>query len=409
MATIGDTDLRVDDMDIACGAAFQLSTPAVADMAQTHDDGVQVIIQRGRRYAIALLPQLHQDAAIAATAYRRVQQTLDVLSIEGQGDLAVPGGLDGDLVWWRQKDKVCIRVSVIASREFSMSISAIVRDAAGNVIPPPAPPQPSQWHPAYRYFRLSQTSNDLYEAYRNMYLAFEAVASSLCPKENGERETKWLRRAARSFDQLLAGYVKPGAIDVVEAFVREQHEANRCALFHAKQQQQPLLPGELSNRKQVAQAYERLAQLVIKLCQQHLHARRHISFITKSAVQHMMDSLAPTLVIAVSSERNLPETPIIQWDKSIPITDLTTAYAGMVDDAGFIDAGFTHEFRGRRAVTELASLHVRSVGCHGGTAQPTLLTEGHIDDLFLEGVDMLEVSHIFVFSNRSSPRTRFAL
>lgn len=402
MATIGDTDLCLNDKDAICGAAFQLSEPAVTDLAQVHANGARVIIQRGRKYAIALFPKLQRGDALVAAAYQQVQQMLDVLSIEGNGNLAIPGGIDGDIVWWRHKGQVHLRVYVVATRTFSVSISGTVHDPDGNAIP--SPPLPStSWRPAFRYFRLSQTSDDLYEAYRNMYLAFESVASSMYPKANSENEADWLKRVTRALGQQLGAYVRPGAVDAPGAFFQEQHKANRCALFHAKGQQHPLLPGELSNRKQVAQAYERLAGLVLQLCQQHLHVRRHSGYITAGGVRLMMDSLAQKFVIAVSSEADLPDTSLNALINARRLTNLKTAYLGMVDSVGFV-----HAFRGSCEAKDLASSTVRSVASHEGP-DTGFLSSGTIDDLHLEGVDIFEVNHTFAFINRASPRVRFAL
>lgn len=404
MATIGGMDLRMDDQKAASGAAFHLSTPAVVDASRGFDDGAQVFVRRGHQYVIVVLPSIVSDASLVTTTYHHVQQMLDVLSIQGKGDLAIPGGTDGDIVWWRHNGKVNLRISVVATGVFSMSAIATIRDAEGNIVsnPPPAPPQ---WHPAFRYFRLSQTTDDLYEAYRNMYLAYESAASTVYPQVMGETDTKWSKRVARSLGAMLADCVEPGVADVALAFLREQYKANRCALFHAKKQQQPILPGDLSNRKQVAQAYERLARLVIKLCQQDLNAQRHISFITKAGVQiSMIDPLAHTFVIAVSPETDFPDLQGVPRGRIKHMTDLATEYVGSVDETGYI-----HEFHGRRAVTDLSSPHVRSILGHDGMAQPRLITTGNMDDLYLEGVDELEVRHVFSISNRSSPRDRFAL
>jgi hypothetical protein len=36
-------------------------------------------------------------------------------------------------------------------------------------------------HIGFRFFRLAQVTDDLYDAYRNMYLAFEVLLSSRVP------------------------------------------------------------------------------------------------------------------------------------------------------------------------------------------------------------------------------------
>src|SRR5664279_4158410 len=75
-----------------------------------------------------------------------------------------------------------------------------VRDAQGNIIPPP--PRSTFWHESFRYYRLSQTTDDLFDAYRNVYLALESVLSTISPQKVNaatgriaEQEGQWFERA----------------------------------------------------------------------------------------------------------------------------------------------------------------------------------------------------------------------
>ena len=57
-----------------------------------------------------------------------------------------------------------------------------------------------------RFYRLAQASDDLYDAYRNMYLAFESMLSARYPKTQA-REIDWLQAslASAAGDLSLAG------------------------------------------------------------------------------------------------------------------------------------------------------------------------------------------------------------
>jgi hypothetical protein len=68
-------------------------------------------------------------------------------------------------------------------------IRITVRDQDGNEVP--SEPIRPDYHPALRFYRLSQVTDDLYDSYRNMYLAFEMLISSRFQKGN-EQELKWL-------------------------------------------------------------------------------------------------------------------------------------------------------------------------------------------------------------------------
>ncbi len=43
--------------------------------------------------------------------------------------------------------------------------------------------QQSEWNTAFRYYRMSRLSKDRYEAYRNLYLSFENILSTISKKD----------------------------------------------------------------------------------------------------------------------------------------------------------------------------------------------------------------------------------
>ncbi len=76
-----------------------------------------------------------------------------------------------------------------------------VRDADGNLVVQPPPP-PKVWHESLRYYRVSESSTDLFDSFRNLYLAIESLLSHVVPpttKPNGnpEGDGDWLERALR--------------------------------------------------------------------------------------------------------------------------------------------------------------------------------------------------------------------
>lgn len=56
----------------------------------------------------------------------------------------------------------------------------------------------AQHHIGFRYYRLAQSTEDLYDGFRNMYLAFEVLLSSKYPKVRGEQEPLEFSRLAVS-------------------------------------------------------------------------------------------------------------------------------------------------------------------------------------------------------------------
>jgi hypothetical protein len=133
------------------------------------------------------------------------------------------------IVWWPDgSGALTIRIVSITNLAFGIRMSGIKVSGAGEENPAPDPPATPDWHPSFRYFRLSQASDDLFDAYRNAYLALEAVLSDITPQKlrpNGRRESErdWLtgRRA-------VARAETGRAIHVAGPLVHDADEVDCC-------------------------------------------------------------------------------------------------------------------------------------------------------------------------------------
>lgn len=181
---------------------------------------------------------------------RGSQRALDLFSIRGDGDLSVARFDDEHLVWWPAPEGLVIRLVPLAPAKIDVPPATLrVTDASGRE-KPGQPEKPLDWHESYRYFRLSQTSDDLFNAYRNAYLALESVLSSITPqkfKPSGapaEGEGDWFKRALRGADKVVAlsTLVPPGTTDPVQHPYDELYRDMRSAMSHAKSGRKVLLP-----------------------------------------------------------------------------------------------------------------------------------------------------------------------
>jgi hypothetical protein len=164
------------------------------------------------------------------------------MSLRGGNNLVIEGFDDNHIVWWPEPSGLVVRTVSIAPVSIDVPpVTAIVTDANGNVVPHSAPP-PVVWHESFRYFRLSQTSDDLFDAYRNAYLALESVLSSIAPQHTSatgnvtEREGAWFRRALTAADQVtaLAPCVPASTADPVQYLYDELYVDMRSAMSHAR-------------------------------------------------------------------------------------------------------------------------------------------------------------------------------
>ena len=162
------------------GGVFRLDRKVTADisrpiaggwLASARSDGQDLIVsgpQGAADYETAI-----EDAVSAA------QEALDLIAAEGGAALMIEGAETGHILWWTEARGIVLRDMAIGDLGFHFSATAEVRDAAGNLITQPT--LPVAWHESFRYFRISQTTGDLFDAYRNLYLAVESLLSTVVP------------------------------------------------------------------------------------------------------------------------------------------------------------------------------------------------------------------------------------
>jgi len=172
-----------------------------------------------------------------------------------------------------------------------MRLKGVVKDSKGNVVTQPPEPDP-EWHEAFRYFRLAQTTDDLFDAFRNLYLALEALLSTLAPQRlrpdgtPSEPEGQWFHRALEAASRLLDMHRyadKDQSEATVDELFEEIYRRTRTAVFHAKVGRPVLVPLDLPSRPAVLNTLQRLAQLVVDLSEEVTGLRFASSFWTAIA------------------------------------------------------------------------------------------------------------------------------
>lgn len=122
------------------------------------------------------------------------QQGLDLLAMQGRGAAVTPLAHERCVVWARAEGVVRLRVTMLERLGSMITVRAEVRDSEGRLVEQPPPP-PARWAPAMRYFRLAQAAQDVVDAYRNMFLALEALLSQEVQDGPGRRASMVAPRA----------------------------------------------------------------------------------------------------------------------------------------------------------------------------------------------------------------------
>jgi len=243
-------------------------------------------------------------------AVRMAQRGLDLFSILGFTDRVIADAETEHIAWWIEPSGVALRIHDNHDFGFQFSGTGTATDAAGNPMPPKPPPKYT-WHESYRYFRLSQATDDLFDAYRNLFLGLESILSTIEPVrkrasgKSWETEREWLTRALHTAASMvdLGRSVPAGIADAEGYLFKDLYEDKRTALFHAKTSRPVFLPHEdSSDRKSVISSLERLSTLYLDLVSSHLKIQRPESSIALWVFEKIAQVLAGLAITDVKEE-----------------------------------------------------------------------------------------------------------
>ena len=247
------------------GAAFLLRAPAKVSATIEHSAGLVQLVSGSPCLTVALNEMVAPDA-VRDECWRVAQEALDVRAATHREAYATKDGERNFISWQAEADGYALSIIDTIQARWQMQAELTVHSAPG-APPPPPPPPPVQHHPALRYYRLSQLTDDLFDAFRNAYLALEYLISEVSPKGRSESEQSWLTR-------VLAGPlapVIPGDIDVT-AFVKSVYKFGRLPLFHAKSDTTIYLPHG-AERSAVLNTLETLQRLLASIQHHRLSPR----------------------------------------------------------------------------------------------------------------------------------------
>ncbi|WP_431064498.1 methylamine utilization protein MauJ [Methylotuvimicrobium sp.] len=413
-----------DTGTVAQGTVFALNAPARKDRIQAF--GLwEVELRKGVAYLCVRGGTPDQNKpleTVAVAAHAVAEDFLDIVAVEERTALLVAAPHDN--VVWRTGPhglKMQLTTSIVFAAEPG-DVQAVVKDAAGNIVPSPAY-VPPQHHPAYRYFRYSQASQNVFDAYRNMFLALESVLDLIAPKKHREGETDWIRRAVRDATEKhsinFVPFVKQPGNDPVESFIDAHYSAVRCAVFHAKAAGGGTLrPGSLSDHDRVLHQLLAVQTVVEQIFKALFSVRLPNGGFFPSGFGHVLLEMKPVIDLLFGPQECPTVEQLLAEEKNLP--------QGAFGPARFegIRPGYTDEWLftsdikpAKLEFTRIVSLRLiaylgnSKLGAMGMFMIPvaekmnrTLLAA----DLDLTGVSKLAVRIRCVLRNVQSPRRDFA-
>lgn len=233
MAKLSGISIADKNSSFDSGGAFSLQQKCSCNKVIQLDSGWEVELSIGCPYIVVRATGLKEEEVTWAT-YEAAQEGLDILSANDGTDFSIRNSEKDRMVWWRDKySRQFLRDTSILNLSFELKISLKTTDEFGNLVEPK-----TKYHSALRYARLARVTSDLFDAYRNMYLALEFLTSSVSPRKSKERESEcnWLKRVLTNPINEYPKFQPLEASDIKEIYTV------RCNIFHAKNEGSKFIP-----------------------------------------------------------------------------------------------------------------------------------------------------------------------
>jgi hypothetical protein len=253
-----------DETSRLSGALLELSGPSKKDGFATLDDS-SVQVRAGSRDLIVRFQSSMDPSDLTPRALVVGSLGLDLLGASAGPFLNVGMGGESDLIWWTDSTGRVARFSIRTPLVFRSSASGIKVIGPDGKEVPQQPPPPPQLHESFRYFRLSQCTDDLFDAFRNAYLALESALADLLPKAANQTEASWLKQALALAETHATLHVHLGCspAETPDRLYDDVYRPVRCPLFHGKAL--GLDPASTTDRDRVFTAYVAVLECYLAL------------------------------------------------------------------------------------------------------------------------------------------------
>lgn len=308
MASIGKLHLGAteDENSIIHPSAIvcSLLAPFKKDLQWCNANGDWLVTAKeGSSYICARNQQILSIEEIKREGVGALTQALDLFSVHLNQTANLTNAGDNFILLYRENGKQTLCFTATYDLSISMSLRIEVKDKDGNIKPEPPPPIPC-WDRSFRYYRLSQLAADVYEAYRNLYLSFEAIVESLFPRQQNEREGAWIRRCFQTLHQKydLTVFAPEGHSAPNEYLFGTLYESTRCNLFHSRTTN-TILPYYEVNALEIHTAYRSLLRIWRQIAAATFNTESSGGVVTYQGYRSSMDNrFAQPVTVSVTDD-----------------------------------------------------------------------------------------------------------
>lgn len=292
-----------------CGIAYKLKHKSPVSYTHSLDNGVwEVEISSGSRRIIARTKNDLSYDLIQNEGFNIIQKALDILSIKNIFITALHDPASSNLGVYNENECYILFAYSLLDIPIGMECKITQLDSDGNEIKQEDPPEPI-WNESFRFYRLSQSSSDQFEAYRNLFLAFESLLNSINPKKKREGEGQWLKRVLTDISKRvsLSNFSPEGSDDPVKYIIQSQYKNIRCKIQHAKFPNAQLPHSDL-NPADVQHAYSELVRIWKQIAGSYFHVPTGGGVVTDTGFSLMIQKVfSDGVAILYSSDQSPPK------------------------------------------------------------------------------------------------------
>ena len=398
----GRSELR-DGANYGAAIAYRLRAPCQVSRSD-EIDGWIVESAMGRSTIVARSTQAIGRLEAIALGTECIQRYLDLLSYERFMFTELAGIGGGHVLLYTEGGRRVVEIMSTDDLTLGVSVTGVVYDRDGNP-KPTLPGPPPVWTPALRFYRFSQASSDLYEAYRNLWLGLEALLSTISAKRADESERKWLRRVfAEISAKIDVRPLLPDSRNLADYMLADQYERMRCYLFHAKPEDGMAVP-TLPDPEALALAYAQLIRIWRDIAHYLIGVRQGgIGVVTYEGFRALLFTPFSSGLGVVYSDARIradgQDTRINPGGEARIELENPRYQDGAMP--GLVSVSASLRIEGQEALPELWRF-----GCEIGP-EKALFCVGNIEGgLGLSGVDQLNITQVFRLKNASSPKVSF--
>lgn len=275
------------------GILFKLNKKTFRDKVYHFGDWEVEI--KSSDFIVARSENIYTCGDIHMLGQEACEKALDLCCITGIGEYNIKELYDKYIDLLFQNGEYLLTIHDKEEYSFNISAKLDVIDKDGNRVKN-ATEQQCPWEKVFRYYRFSKESNNVYDAYRWMYLVFEILMQTIAPihpkmgTKRAEFEGTWIRRALNTAELRFQWFAKMNwsTIDNIEYFMTEQYQKIRCRLFHSKDT--CIIPNEQLEQKMVQEKLLELESLCWYLLCSMYPVQKMSGGLTNQGFTNLMDN-----------------------------------------------------------------------------------------------------------------------